>query len=237
MVTPISRRALWMHKLTDEVVRAVTEKIHAGALSPGDALPPVETLAREHVTSITVIDRALDALVTSGTIAESPDGGFIVATPGPAGRFELPDTPATREDIIAVLELRMGVEVLAAGIAAERRDAAMLEEIRTAAAAFEAAAAEKDGIAQADYVFHRAVAMASGNPYIRELLEYLGPLLIPRMRITLPGRNLKSDGNLTASIAEHAAITRAIAAQEPAAARDAMRAHLGRAIALIRGMG
>ena len=44
-------------------------------------------------------------------------------------------------------------------------------------------AAQDSDAAQADFRFHLAIGSASGNHYFRELTEYLGPLLIPRMRV------------------------------------------------------
>lgn len=234
----VSRRALWMQKLADEVARGLTDRIASGALTQGATVPDRETLAAEFVTSIGVVDRALDLLRDRGVLTETGTGRYVVAAPLQSAQgFNLPaDFGATKADVIAVLQLRTGVEAVAAALSAERMDTAGVDAIRRAGTAYAEAVDGRQGMAQADFQFHHAVAEASGNPYIVDLLEYLGPLLIPRMRMALPAPAAEMDQNAAASIEEHAVIVEAIARGDAEAAAAAMQAHLGRTIALIRGL-
>ncbi|WP_172292019.1 FadR/GntR family transcriptional regulator [Pseudoruegeria sp. HB172150] len=240
MSSGLSRRALWMHKLATEVARHLDERIASGAIPEGAKLPDRDALAGEFVTSLGVIDRALEILVSRGQIRELPNGSFVVlGTALPTHGFEIPGAfGAIKQDVIAIMELRMGVELVAAALAAERRDDMQLTAIQNAKEAYKLAVADKTGMPQADLRFHLSIAAASGNTYILDLLEYLGPLLIPRLRmaIPVPGQDA-SDRNLTASVAEHAAIVEAIEKANVDAARNAMRMHLTRSIAFIQGVG
>lgn len=231
MVARTSRRALWLQKITDEVVNQIRRRIASGALGAGQSPGTRDDLAAEFVTSTSVIDRALDQLVEDGVLSPS-EAGPVVASEQPIGDGFAISPAQTLQDVRAILELRLGLETVSAGLAALRRDDAQLAVIRQAAAAF--SNAEGDSAAQADIHFHRAIASAAGNPYLLDLLDYLGPLLMPRRRILLPETpGTDRDGNLEQSEREHAAIVAAIADQDQAAADQAMRSHLLRALALI----
>lgn len=235
MARNLSRRALWLNRLSDEVVRGLSERIQSGSLEQGAPLPDREALMAEFVTSSGVIDRAIETLEADGLATRDAEGVLRVAPPA---RHEL-DIPLaearTRSDVVAILELRIGIEAEAAALAAERRTDAQLTAIREAQAALGEAAQADSGVAQADFLFHLAIAEATGNHYLCDLTEYLGPLLIPRMRMRLkPSEG--TDTNLAAAQAEHRAIVDAIDASDPVAARQAMRQHLTRSLELVRGL-
>jgi len=233
----LSRRGLWMQRLADEVVRGLTARICSGALPAGAPLPGREALTAEFVTSDGVVERALEKLAAEGLVVADAEGVLRVAgLPTPETAFDIPDSEAaTIADVIAVVELRIGVETEAASLAAQRRTDADLAAIRAAAEHFEAAAAAGNAPAQADFQFHRAICEATGNAYFRDLTEFLGPLLIPRMRIALSSRGGGGvDVNLQKSVTEHGVIVDAIAQSDPEAARAAMRRHLTRTLDLMR---
>ena len=80
----------------------------------------------EFGVSRTVVREALSKLQASGLVATRHGiGTFVVGLGDAAGRFRIaPEQFATLRDVIAVLELRIGVETEAAGLAAQRRTAA-----------------------------------------------------------------------------------------------------------------
>lgn len=233
----MSRRALWQSKLAEEVMQGIAQRIQSGELSAGQPVPDRQELAFGFVTSETVAERALGLLIEAGLVEAGPDGTLLVSDRSArSDGFSLPAvSETTRGDVIALVELRLGVEAESAALAAERRTEAQLADIRGAALAYENAATEEQTPAAADYSFHLAIARASGNPYIEDLTEYLGPLIIPRMRVSLTSAGTFGDRDLTNSRAEHRAIVDAIAAADPTAARAAMIAHLGRTLELVKG--
>lgn len=79
------------------------------------------------------------------------------------------------------------------------------------------------------------MAEATGNHYVLEFVDYLGPLMIPRMRPALAAAGALTPADLDRARQEHRAIIDAIAARDPDAARAAMHAHLGRVAARLRG--
>lgn len=237
MSEPVSRRALWFQKLADEVARSIKARIEEGELEPGDRVGTRDELAAHYVTAHGVVSRAVDRLVEEGVLTDHGTDGLLVAErTEPEAPFTLPETLGDRlEDVFHVLELRIGVEAQAAALAARLRGGAALDNIRQAARAFEAEAGRQGDVAQADYAFHHAIAEASGNPYILDLLEHLGPLLIPRMRVPLPSPD-GPEQNLRNSVREHAAIVDALEQGDADQARAAMRQHLTRTMTLMRGL-
>jgi GntR family transcriptional repressor for pyruvate dehydrogenase complex len=232
----LSRRALWQHRLSDEVVRGVVDNIRSGVLEPGSSLPPREELMAEFVTMGSVVDQAIAKLIADGTVSRDPDGALRISAVGSPEGFEVPSVDkATLADVIAMLELRIGIEGEAAALAADRRTDDQMAAIHDAARRYEEAASRRSKLAQADYGFHLSVSGASGNHYFHELTDHLGPLFIPRMRAGLsPERYGDMDANLQVSIAEHGAVAEAIAARDGAQARAAMRRHLERSLNLMR---
>lgn len=217
-----SRRVLWLQKLADEVAHGIDSQVRSGALKTGDTLPTREELAGRFVTTIGVVDRAIDSLVEEGVLAEEEGAYTVVGYPAPERPFAVPEAGDARlDDVLAAIELRIGVEAEAAALAATRATDAERTAIHEAARAFDGAT---EATGQADFAFHRAIAEASNNPYMLELVETLGPLLFPRLRVPL--RDPAASHRRAAD--EHAEIVRAIDARDAAAARAAMHAHLSR---------
>ena len=95
-------------------------------------------------------------------------GTYRVAESQPTGAaLTLPNaTDATLADILSILELRVGVETVAAACAAERRTQDDLVTIDGAAKSHAKAASTGTLTAQTNFYFYRAIAMASGNSHI-----------------------------------------------------------------------
>ncbi|SNT34042.1 FadR/GntR family transcriptional regulator [Antarctobacter heliothermus] len=235
MVQPMTRRALWMHKIAEQIEHSILARITDGTLAPGASPGKREALAADFVTSGSVVDLAFESLLAAGHLEQGPGGTLVVAHgPQPSRQFEIP-TADRLEDVQAILEMRLGLETVAASLAAERHSEAQLGQIRKAMTDYETAATEGQGAAQADFRFHHAIATASGNSYLSDLLDHLGPLLIPRMRVALPGSASETgDANLQRSVEEHRGIVDAIAARDAEGAGGAMRLHLNRSLGLIR---
>jgi GntR family transcriptional repressor for pyruvate dehydrogenase complex len=214
--------------LTGALVHRLAEEIRSGRLPPGGRLPTEQDLMREAGVSRTVVREAVAALRAEGLVVTRQGvGAFVTERPG-EGIFRL--TPSEAEglqQVIQVLELRLALEVEAAGLAAARRSDPALTEIREAEAAFDAAIAAGGDAAEADFALHRAIFVATANPHFLRFLEVLGRHAIPRRALGLVER---SDAERRAYLEqvrrEHATVSAAIAVGDAAAARDAMRAHL-----------
>jgi DNA-binding FadR family transcriptional regulator len=215
------------------LVEGLGERIRDGRLRPGDKLPTEAAIRVEFGVSRTVVREAISKLQASGLVRTRHGVGTFVEDLGPAGGegagFRIdPAQMATLHDVVAVLELRIGVETEAAGLAAQRRSSAQLEVLRLALEAVGSAVEAGDSAVVADVEFHLAISRATANPHFVALMSALGPSLIPRARLAPPAAQTDAErlSYLRRVQVEHESIVDAIAAQDPDAARAAMRTHL-----------
>src|SRR5262245_10658005 len=222
--------------LTEEVVDRITGGIRSGQLAPGARLPTEQELMAAMGVSRTVVSQAVAALRADGLVTTRQGSGAFVAADASRVPFRIdPEGLSSIEDVLEVMELRLAIEVEAAALAAERITPARLAPIAKALRSIEAALRKGEGAVNEDFAFHRAIAVASGNAKIAELLQFLGHHIIPRQSIrtslTTPAEQRRY---LTRIQEEHARIFNAIRNADSAEARRSTRAHLTRSLARYR---
>jgi DNA-binding FadR family transcriptional regulator len=211
-----------------ELVDALGDRIRDGRLAAGAKLPTEAAIMAEFGVSRTVVREAISKLQASGLVSTRHGVGTFVVGLGDTAAFRIaPDQFATLRDVIAVLELRIGVETEAAALAASRRSAQNLADLRGALDAFTAATeAGRDAVGP-DFQFHLEIARATQNAHFADLLGTLGTMIIPRARLeTAEPLSPERREYLRRVNGEHESIYDAIAAQDAEAARAAMRTHL-----------
>jgi DNA-binding FadR family transcriptional regulator len=217
-----------------ELVESIGDRIRDGRFTPGEKLPTEAAVMGEFGVSRTVVREALSKLQASGLVQTRHGIGTFVVGLGDAAPFRIaPEQFATLRDVIAVLELRIGVETEAAALAAQRRSAQNLIDMRAALDAFDAALADGRDAVGPDFQFHVEVARATQNAHFAELMGTLGAMIIPRARLQRPAAVADAADTtderrqyLQRVNAEHESIFDAIANQDTEAARAAMRTHL-----------
>ncbi|WP_422033799.1 FadR/GntR family transcriptional regulator [Reyranella sp.] len=217
--------------LAEQVMVRLSGDIRGGRLAPGTRLPTEQMLTTELGVSRTVVREAVAALRADGLIVTRRGSGAYVADPS-AGPFRIVPPQATSlSDILNVMELRLAIEVQAAGLAAERADRKQLGSIRAAWRAIDAALKRGEGAVVEDFSFHRAIAEATGNDQFPGFLAYLGSHVIPRQSVRLDVDTPAERRLYLERIqAEHTRIVTAIVDREPGEARRAMRDHLTRSL-------
>jgi GntR family transcriptional regulator, transcriptional repressor for pyruvate dehydrogenase complex len=223
-----SRAPRRTRNLADDLVESLGDRIRDGRLPPGEKLPTEAEIMAGFGISRTVVREALSKLQAGGQVRTRHGIGTFVVGPGGAAPFRIaPEQLATLHDVIAMLELRIGVETEAASLAAQRRSEANLREMRAALDDFTAAVrAGRDAVA-ADFRFHLEVARATQNPHYAELLAALGASMIPRARLDAPVALTDERREYLHRVhGEHESVFDAISAQDSEAARAAMRTHL-----------
>ncbi|HEX2009925.1 MAG TPA: FadR/GntR family transcriptional regulator [Roseateles sp.] len=210
------------------LVDALTERIKEGRLQIGDKLPTEAAIMGEFEVSRTVVREAISKLQASGMVETRHGiGTFVLGALDSPGFRIAPEQFSTLRDVIAVLELRIGLETEAASLAAQRRTESNLALMRAALdAVTEAVNAGRDAVS-ADFQFHLEIARAAQNSHFVELMSTLGSMIIPRARLEPPDDiSAERRGYLRRVNGEHESIYDAIRNQDPDAARAAMRAHL-----------
>lgn len=215
--------------LAQEVVEALQAPIRDGRVEPGTKLPSEGEVMAAFGVSRTVVREALSKLQASGLVATRHGVGSFVVGRGDEAGFRIgPQQLETLRDVIAMLELRIGVETEAAGLAAQRRSAANLTAMRAALDEFAAAVEAGRDAVVADFHFHAEIARATQNVHFSSLLDTLGTRIIPRSRLD-PALSLLDSEHmdyLRRVNGEHESIHDAIARQDAEGARAAMRTHL-----------
>jgi GntR family transcriptional repressor for pyruvate dehydrogenase complex len=211
-----------------ELVDSLGDRIRDGRIVPGDKLPTEAAIMEEFGVSRTVVREAISKLQASGLVETRHGIGTFVVGLGDGAAFRIaPEQIATLHDVIAVLELRIGLETEAAALAAARRTERNLAEMRSALDAFAAALAEGRDAVGPDFQFHQEIARATQNPHFAELMSTLGAMIIPRARLgAAEGVSEAQRSYLLRANAEHENIFDAISNRDSDAARAAMRTHL-----------
>jgi len=222
--------------LTQETTDALRAKIADGAMQEGDRLPTEKELEAEFGVSRTVIREAVAVLKADGLVEPRRGAGIFVRNPDKAGRKWSPGlAPVGVHETLDLLELRMGVEIEAAGLAATRRSLSQDAMIRDALVQFEQAVEAGASAVELDVAFHLAIARATNNGQFPGFLEAFGTSAIPRSSLDQQQRARMIDQTYLERVhQEHRAIADAISAGDAEAARAAMRSHLSGSIARYR---
>lgn len=123
-------------------------------------------------------------------------------------------------------QVRESVDPLAAALAAQHRTSDHVTEIRYALSRLEpiSSAGDLDALSR-HREFHRAVYQASGNPVLIDILERLWDKA-DRYRLIGLRHGADNARDHARVAAEHRSISDAVAACDPAAAREAMADHI-----------
>lgn len=222
--------------LTQETTDALRAKIAAGPMKAGDRLPTEKELEAEFGVSRTVIREAVAVLKADGLVEPRRGAGIFVRDPEGTRRNSLPSfVPADVHEALDLLELRMAVEIEAAGLAATRRTLSQDARIRDCLSRFERAIEAGESAVENDAAFHLAIAQGTNNSLFTSFLEALGSNAIPRSTLSDADRARLIDQSYLERVnKEHRAIVEAISAGDADAARIAMREHLSGSITRYR---
>jgi GntR family transcriptional repressor for pyruvate dehydrogenase complex len=215
-----------------ELVDALGERIRDGRLAPGDKLPTEAAIMAEFEVSRTVVREAISKLQAAGQVQTRHGIGTFVIGLGDGGGFRIaPEQYATLRDVVAVLELRIGLETEAAALAAMRRTEDNLAQMRSALERVTKAIDQGRDAVDADFQFHLEIARATQNYHFTELMATLGSRIIPRARLAAGDAADDEAGSesrlyLRRVNSEHESIFEAIANRDADGARAAMRTHL-----------
>ncbi|MGG6382231.1 FadR/GntR family transcriptional regulator [Paenarthrobacter sp. NEAU-H11] len=209
------------------VVSEVAERLLAyftsGDIAPGTRLPAERQLAATLGVGRSAVREALAALEILGIVVVRPGSGTYLRDgvsellPRTLSWGMMLGAPRTRE----LVELRGGLEVQAAQLAAERITDEALDRMQGHLDIMAATLDDLAAFVEADAAFHREIAESSGNQVLQELLQSIRSLL----RIWVD-RALTDEGHAAAALKEHAEIHTALKARDSAAVTATMRSHM-----------
>jgi GntR family transcriptional repressor for pyruvate dehydrogenase complex len=222
-MNPKSAEQIFSHQsLSDRITVSLREAITSGRYASGQQLPAGKDLAQSFGVSITVVREALSRLKADGLIASRQGKGVFVAADGSNRPFRLIKSGGTPRALLEVFELRMGIEVQAASLAAQRRTAEDLSEMAKYLKDLKPSRKSFDEALSADVAFHRAIAVATRNPLIVSFVEFLQPHLREAIALARATSAKKKETEI-AAYREHCDIYEAIAAGDARKASAAVR--------------
>ncbi|MEK8027678.1 FadR/GntR family transcriptional regulator [Pseudaquabacterium rugosum] len=172
--------------LAQRLVETLCAEMRDGVLPPGTRLPTEPVLMARFQVSRTVVREAMSRLQAAGWVLTRHGVGTFVCDPADATGLPSPvdraaaAQPATLEDKLALLELRMGLESDAAALAAQRRSETQLAQLAAQLEAYAGAVSTGQPTASADALFHLLVAQATGNRHFEDVLRHVSRATIER---------------------------------------------------------
>ncbi|WP_415182425.1 FadR/GntR family transcriptional regulator [Phaeovulum sp.] len=224
--------------LSTVVADSLLAQIQSGQLAPGTQLPTEAELCVQFEVSRTVIREAVARLRHEGLVIPQQGRGVFVSEAPQPSTFSIPqEALSTLPETIALLELRLAVEVEAAGLCAERRTAEDARKIRELMEQVDAGPSDPNVVQiHYDYDFHLMIATGAKNEFIHAFLTYLRPIITPRFRLSHVVSKDVMPSYFGRIHSEHDAVVTAIERQDPLAARRAMRIHLQNSLERVKAL-
>ncbi|MDI7250002.1 MAG: FadR/GntR family transcriptional regulator [Bacillota bacterium] len=221
----VSFQKVSRYRLYQDVVSQLVEHIRAGQIQPGERFPSERELERQMGVSRGILREAFRVLEARGIIESRPGGGRFLRQLNGQNLFDLESgfVRLERAVLLDICEARQIIEVRAAQLAAERGKVEEIEHIKRVIDEFFRTQFDQGEQMDRDLDFHVAVARASGNLVIWELVRVLvGILREHRQQMHLPR------AEWAAMCRQHYDVYEAIRAREGREAARRMAEHLER---------
>ena len=206
-----------------KIISQISDLISSKHLEPGDKLPAERILAEKFGVSRRSVRVAIFKLESYGILISMPQSGTFVANIGAIAMNGM------IEDILnlglpnfkSLVETRILLELKAVSLAAVRRSEEDLRNIKQALDAHEAKLLSGQDAVQEDLLFHLAIAKASGNVTMNQIMIGITPQII----VDFKKYHSDYDDLDELRIKEHADIYEAIKDQNPKLAEERMKLH------------
>ncbi|MFC4025233.1 FadR/GntR family transcriptional regulator [Oceanobacillus longus] len=189
-----------MRTRSKEIVNIIGRKIVNGSIRDGEVLPKVEDLSKDYGVSRTVIREALQNLSARGLIRSIQRSGTVVL---PSDEWQWWDLDVITwlsdyqgkdgQFFLDMTQVRLGIEPLAAELAAINATYRDREELTACYKKLEMTINDTKKWALADYQFHLKIIEASHNTLMISLLKLLHKGLIISREKSLEALNKNPD--------------------------------------------
>lgn len=220
--------------LTHQVGTRIVELIERSRLRPGDFLPSQAELCERFGVSRPIMREAMQSLVGSGVIEIHNGRGAMVApiNHDPLLAFFQRALQFERNAVIELMEMRKGIEVQSAVLAAERRTDEQIEEMRRIVGEMRTRLRDTDRYNALDLELHLAIVQATRNTMLYHLMASVRATL--QDSIAQGFRHRQSDELLDRTQQLHEELVDAIASGDAGRSRQSMERHFDDAIEAIR---
>jgi len=222
-------RPVHRNSLSDEIVEQLMDLIARGVLKPGQRLPSEKELCLRFGVGRTTIREALRSMAVMGILDGRVGEGTFVA---PDSRRYLEKALQwglliDRKSVNALVETRLMLESQTAYAAAARATADNLQEIAAALEGMQRCLDRPGEYLEHDLRFHLAIARATQNPILYNLLSMTRGYLQTWISESLSKPSArKVRARAESSVREHQKILQALEKRKPEEARQAMTEHI-----------
>jgi DNA-binding FadR family transcriptional regulator len=208
-----------------QIAKVLGAEILGGIHPPGTNLPPESELLSRFQVSRPVLREVLKTLSAKGLVLAKTRVGTKVLDPVNWNLFDAEVlswklSAGMDEDFQRHLEeIRLALEPRAAALAAERRTAEDLAQLKRCIALMRCPGHDARSFAEADLDFHLAIGDASGNPMMRSMAGVIEAVLLASFSLSSP---VKKRELHESTVEAHERIVEAIAARDAKRAQGAM---------------
>jgi len=209
--------------IQNRVISDIQELINLKNLEPGDKLPSERMLSEKFKVSRGVVREAIQKLEFYGLLKSKPQSGTFIANIGVIAMNGMIDDILRLEDqdFKSLVETRILLELKTSRLAAKRRTEDDLINMKSSLLAYSEKVRNGEDAVQEDLLFHLAIAKASGNSTMNNLMLMITPEIITNFETY----HVCDKGLAEQGIMEHQAIYDAIEQQNPQLAKQKMKEH------------
>jgi GntR family transcriptional repressor for pyruvate dehydrogenase complex len=167
--------AIQVHSAPEALSQQIVARIQSGELAPGTCLPSQRKLAALFKVGLGSVREAIKILNVMGYLDVVPGKGTFISEEGRSPSKELSsfDQAMQAVSLSELMKAREVVECGAARMAAEQADQESIQRLKDVAARMDMEFQNSDLYYKNDFAFHIAVAEASNNPAISEIVKLL----------------------------------------------------------------
>jgi GntR family transcriptional repressor for pyruvate dehydrogenase complex len=207
------------------IIAKIRDYINYKNLEPQDKLPSERMLSEKFGVSRSSVREAIQKLEFYGILKSIPQSGTFVAEIGKIAINGIIDEILRLEksDFKSLVETRILLELKTVRLAAIRRTEEDLVNIKAALDAYADKVHTGEDAVQEDLIFHLAIARASGNSAINNMMLIITPEILSNFE-----KYHVCDKSGTVGfdrIEEHTKVFDAIVAQNPQLAKQKMKEH------------
>jgi len=225
-LTPIRKIRLY-----EEVEVQLMSLVKDGAVKPGEKFPSESVLEKQLNVSRSILREAFRILEAKGLVYSVQGGGRYLRSVEESIMHdnEYMTLHLEKTSIIEIYEVRLGLEPIAAKLAAARRKPEDIESMQSIISELE----DKEYNDEEDYPFHMAIAKATGNYVLGKLLamqmDLVNSISNEEVKKILDNRRMKD------YVADDKEIFKAIKAGDGEKAARLMEEHITKSLRLLTG--
>jgi GntR family transcriptional repressor for pyruvate dehydrogenase complex len=212
------------NRVFEQIAEQIERRILSGEIQVGDRLPTERELAEQFHASRTAVREAMKSLAQKGLVDMRPGRGTIVidgTSRAMRNSLELMMQLGLVRRSENLVEVREILEPEIAALAAARATEEQIAMLRECVAQMDASLGDADAFIAADNAFHQTLATSTHNEIIRWLVDSIVSLLSEQRKHIFAVSGGPERGQV-----HHKLLLEAVIRHDPAAARQAMQAHL-----------